>query len=200
MFGCVGSSFLCEGFLQLWQAEDTLHRGVRGPLTIAASLVAEHRLQTRRLSSCGSWAQPLRGMWDPPRPGLEPASPALAGRLSTTAPPGKPFCLLLNRLFGISLLICRIQYTLDINYQSFKRVATFSPCHVTILYMVSFAVLKFLIGPIYHCFPLWLFWPCVEIISSSQSWRNILQCFLLTYILRITLNSSGVYSSVWCWT
>ena len=27
---------------------------VRGPLTIAASLVAEHRLQTRRLSNCGS--------------------------------------------------------------------------------------------------------------------------------------------------
>ena len=62
---------------------------VRGPLTIAASLVAEHRLQTRRLSSCGSRAQLLRGMWDLPRPGLEPVSPALAGRLSTTAPPGK---------------------------------------------------------------------------------------------------------------
>ena len=29
---------------------------VRGPLTVAASLVAEHRLQTRRLSSCGSRA------------------------------------------------------------------------------------------------------------------------------------------------
>ena len=29
---------------------------VRGPLIIAASLVAEHRLQTRRLSSCGSRA------------------------------------------------------------------------------------------------------------------------------------------------
>ena len=29
---------------------------VRGPLTIAASLVAEHRLQTRRLSNCGSRA------------------------------------------------------------------------------------------------------------------------------------------------
>ena len=27
---------------------------VRGPLTIVASLVAEHRLQTRRLSNCGS--------------------------------------------------------------------------------------------------------------------------------------------------
>ena len=45
---------------------------VRGPLTIAASLVAEHRLQTRRLSSCASRAQLLRGMWDLPRPGLEP--------------------------------------------------------------------------------------------------------------------------------
>ena len=73
---------------------------VRGPLTIAASLVAEHRLQMHRLSNCGSRAQLLRGMWDPPRPGLEPVSPALAGRLSTTAPPGKPptlyfdYCLL----------------------------------------------------------------------------------------------------------
>ena len=63
---------------------------VRRPLTITASLVAEHRLQTRRLSNCGSQAQPLRGMWDLPRPGLEPVSPALAGRFSTTAPPGKP--------------------------------------------------------------------------------------------------------------
>ena len=63
---------------------------VRGPLTIAASPVVEHRLQTLRLSSCGSQAQPLRGMWDPPRPGLEPASPTLAGRLPTTVPPGKP--------------------------------------------------------------------------------------------------------------
>ena len=63
---------------------------VRGPLTIAASLVAEHRLSTRRLINCGSRAQLLCGMWDPPRPGLKPASPALAGRFSSTAPPGKP--------------------------------------------------------------------------------------------------------------
>ena len=63
---------------------------VRGPLTIAGFPVAEQRLQARRLSNCGSPAQPLRGMWDLPRPGLEPVSPALAGRFSTTAPPGKP--------------------------------------------------------------------------------------------------------------
>ena len=29
IFGCVGSSFLCEGFLQLWRAGATLHRGAR---------------------------------------------------------------------------------------------------------------------------------------------------------------------------
>ena len=75
---------------------------VRGPLTIAASLVAEHRLQTRRLSSCGSQAQLLCSLWDLPRPGLEPVSPALAGRFSTTAPRGKPMFhfLLGQRMIG----------------------------------------------------------------------------------------------------
>ena len=68
---------------------------VHGPLTIAASLVAEHGLQMRRLSSCGSRTQLLRSMWDLPRPGLEPVSPALAGRFSTTAPPGKPTIFLI---------------------------------------------------------------------------------------------------------
>ena len=63
---------------------------VRRPLTIVASLVAEHRLQTCRLSNCGSRPQLLHGMWDLPRPGLEPMSPTLAGRFSTTAPPRKP--------------------------------------------------------------------------------------------------------------
>ena len=87
---------------------------VRGPLTIAASLVAEHRLQTRRLSNCGSRAQSLRGMWDLPRPGLEPVSPALAGRFSSTAPPGKPqkVILLTSVLFPgkkcIAIFLCPI--------------------------------------------------------------------------------------------
>ena len=76
---------------------------VRGPLTITASLVAEHRLQTRRLSSCGSRSQLLRSMWDLPRPGLEPVSPALAGRFSTTAPPGKPCIFSLLRCLLRSL-------------------------------------------------------------------------------------------------
>ena len=92
IYGCVGSSFLCEGFPSSRGKWGPLFIAVRGPLTIAASPVAEHRLQTHRLSNCGSRAPLLRGMWDPPRRGLEPVSPALAGRLSTTAPPGKPKC------------------------------------------------------------------------------------------------------------
>ena len=80
----------------------------RGPLTIAASLVVEHRLQTRRLSSCGSRAQLLRGMWDLPRPGHEPVSPALAGRFSTTAPPGKP--RLLTSINHRAKLITKVVY------------------------------------------------------------------------------------------
>ena len=88
---------LCARALSSCGKWGPLFIAVRGPLTIAASPVAEHRLQTHRLSSCGSQAQPLRGMWDPPRPGLEPVSPALAGRLSTTAPPGEPLtCILIG--------------------------------------------------------------------------------------------------------
>ena len=76
---------------------------VRGPLTVAASLVAEHKLQTRRLSCCGSRAQLLRGMWDLPRPGLEPVYPAMAGGFLTTAPPGKSLKLLF--FFFLNLFI-----------------------------------------------------------------------------------------------
>ena len=78
---------------------------VHGLLNVVSSLVAEHGLQRVRasvdaacvlsscstwLSSCGTQAQLLHGMWYLPRPGLEPASPVLAGRFLTTTPPGKP--------------------------------------------------------------------------------------------------------------
>ena len=94
---------------------------VRGPLTIAASLVAEHRLQTRRLSSCGSQAQLLHGMWDLPGPGLEPVSPALAGRLSTTAPPGKPSLSYFEYhpyADGHQVNIICPDHTLELNFQT----------------------------------------------------------------------------------
>ena len=89
---------------------------VRGPLTIAASLVAEHRIQTRRLSSCGARAQLLRGMWDLPRPGLEPVSPALAGGFLTTAPPGKPEHILnIYKLNNIYIHYLNIKYVYSVH-------------------------------------------------------------------------------------
>ena len=103
IYGCVGSSFLCQGFLCCGK-RGPLFIAACGPLTIAASLVAEHRLQTRRLSNCGSRAQLLHGMWDLPRPGLEPVSSALAGRFSTTAPPGKPHKFVFYICNSISVL------------------------------------------------------------------------------------------------
>ena len=51
---------------------------------------------TRGLSGCGAWAYLLHGMRDLPGPGLEPMSPALAGRFLTTAPPGKPHRIVLK--------------------------------------------------------------------------------------------------------
>ena len=48
-------------------------------------------------------------MWDLPRPGLEPLSPALAGRFSTAVPPGKPLLFLIfsspSFFFKINLFI-----------------------------------------------------------------------------------------------
>ena len=43
-------------------------------------------------SSWDRWAYLLHGMCNLPRPGTEPASPALAGRFLTTGPPGKSLC------------------------------------------------------------------------------------------------------------
>ena len=106
---------------------------VHGPLTIAASLVAEHRLQMRRLSSCGPRAQLLRSMCDPPRPGLEPVSPALAGRLSTTARPGKPkqifFFFLIFIYLAASGLSCHTQ-ALCCGAQALERTGLVAPWHV----------------------------------------------------------------------
>ena len=52
IYGCVGSARAFSSCGKWGPLFIAVHR----PLTIAPSLVAEHRLQTRRLSSCGSWA------------------------------------------------------------------------------------------------------------------------------------------------
>ena len=108
IFGRVWSSLLCAGFLQLQRAGATLRCGVQTShcggfsccraraLGTRASVVAARGLSRcgsqaleHRHSSCGTRAQLLHGMWDLPRPGIEPVSPAWAGGFLTTTPPEK---------------------------------------------------------------------------------------------------------------
>ena len=112
----------CARALSSCGKQGPLFIAVRGPLTIVAPPVAEHRLQTRRLSNCGSRAQPLRGMRDPPRPGLEPVSPALAGGLSITAPPGKPEISSLIHVLFVSVFF---NFSVFWNFSNYLSVTGF---------------------------------------------------------------------------
>ena len=70
----------------------------------------------RRLSSCGTRVLLLRSMWDLPRPGLEPVSPALAGGFLTTAPPGKPQPALFKKSWFVTLAIfCGVNIPIVVN-------------------------------------------------------------------------------------
>ena len=63
-------------------------------LTAAVSLDVErglYGLQARWL-----WVYLSHGMWNLPGPGIKPMSPALAGRLLATVPPGKSLLLALK--------------------------------------------------------------------------------------------------------
>ena len=94
------SSLQCAGFSVQWLLAVASRSGFSccgaWALGARASVVVARGLSScgswgleRRLSSCGAWVQLLRGMWDLPRPGLEPICPALAGGFLTIAPPGK---------------------------------------------------------------------------------------------------------------
>ena len=120
IFGCVGSSLLRVGFLLLvasggYSSLRCVGFSLRWLLLLRSpgfrctgfSSCGTRALE-HRLSSCGARAQLLRGMWDLPRPGIEPVSPALAGGFLTIAPPGKPTCVLLKfyQLLRSRDLIC----------------------------------------------------------------------------------------------
>ena len=94
--GCVGSSLLRAGFLQLRRVEATLRCGARASHCSGFSCCRAWVLGVRAsvvkacgLTSCGAQAQLLHDMWDLPGPGIEPMSPALAGGFLTTVPPGR---------------------------------------------------------------------------------------------------------------
>ena len=86
IFGCAGSSLLHIGFPQLQRAGLLSSCGVR----------ASH---CGGFSCCGvvaPQAHLLHGMWNLPGRGIEPMSPALAGRLLSTLPLGKSWGIVLQ--------------------------------------------------------------------------------------------------------
>ena len=83
IFGYVGSSLLLGLFLVGVSGGYSLAM-VLGLLIMVASLIVEHRL-----SNSGAGSLLLQGMWDLPRSGMKPISPALPGRYFTTEPEGK---------------------------------------------------------------------------------------------------------------
>ena len=99
----------CASLLLVVESGGWLLVVVSGLLISVASLVAEHGLSVLQLCSCSSWALEHRlnscstlgsvalQHVAAPRSGIEPVSPALAGKFFTTEPPGKPpnsnFCL-----------------------------------------------------------------------------------------------------------
>ena len=90
LIDCPGSSLLFTDLLSsgsscCW-AQVLGHAGVRS----CSSQTLGHRL-----SCCGTWASLLCSVWDPPRPGIEPMSLALASGFLTTGLPGnsKPMLL-----------------------------------------------------------------------------------------------------------
>ena len=90
-----------------------------------------------RLSSCGTWAQLLCGMWDLPGPELKAASPSLAGRFLTTAPPGKSWKFLLTYLKDYSI----IPPTCLVYCWAHQRHSSF-----TIVFLISSIFFWFFIG------------------------------------------------------
>ena len=60
-------------------------------------LVVEHGSRACRLQKLWHMDSVILGMWNLPRPEIEPLSRALAGGFLTTAPPGKSICTFLKR-------------------------------------------------------------------------------------------------------
>ena len=96
IFGCVGSSFLCEGFLQLRRAGATPHRGAR----------ASHY---RSLSCCGAQAPDAQAqqLWL-----TGPAAPWHVGSSQTRARTRVPFIVrqILNHCATREALPCFLKY------------------------------------------------------------------------------------------
>ena len=94
VFGCAGSSWLA-GFSLVADSRVYSCCGVQTSHCGGFSCSGAWVLGCAGFS-CGTWASLLRGMWNLPRPGIKPMSPASADGFFTTEPPGKLCHSILN--------------------------------------------------------------------------------------------------------
>ena len=119
IFGCAGSSLLrglfsscheqgllCNCYTQASHCSGLSCGRAQTPGTLASAATARglsscgSQALEHRLSSCSARVWLLHSMYDPPGSGIEPVSPALAGRFFITEPSGKPHFILKNILFS----------------------------------------------------------------------------------------------------
>ena len=88
-FGCAGSPLLHSGFFLVATSGDySLGAVSRPPSHCSGFSCCRAQVLQGRLSSYGEWAKLLHSRWNLPG-GIEPRSPALAGRFLTPVPQGK---------------------------------------------------------------------------------------------------------------
>ena len=98
--------WLCWVFVAMWALSNCSKPGYSPIASFSFWWLLLLQLLLSMPNSC-AWASLPHGMWDLPRPGMEPVSPALAGGLFTTETPGEPRNVLLEE--GLS----KVSGTLD---------------------------------------------------------------------------------------
>ena len=93
------SSLKCEVFSLQWllSLQSTGSRAQASVVAVRGLSSFDSRALKHRLNSCVAWSWLLHSMWDLSGPGIEPVSPALAGRFFTTEPRGEPCILFLKQ-------------------------------------------------------------------------------------------------------
>ena len=94
-FGCTGSSLL--GGLPLVEVSGSWSLQCRGFSLWRLLCLRSTGSRHTSFSSCSSWAWLLISMWDLPKPGIEPVSPASAGGVLFTVPSRESKCVLCHQ-------------------------------------------------------------------------------------------------------
>ena len=115
-------------------------------------------------SSCGTWAQLPRGIWNLPRPGIKPMPPALAGRFLPTTPPGKSCA-------SFSLVFC----------QSSTNYVCISKQYVHYISMFGNFFLQWNYASMYHCVTCSLRLSFFAV-SAVFNYFSLLFCIVFDYI------------------